>query len=80
MKDVDLKTVFLGMFVFSFIFFEISERRVQRKYIKMEKMGKQNNWEKKDRSHKSGIGRYVPFNNGYVLDTRSGEVFKPEIK
>ena len=37
-------------------------------------------WEKKDKHYKVKVGRYVPFNDGYVLDTTTGEVFKPEVK
>ena len=29
MKNIDLKTIFIGIFVFAFIFFEISERRAK---------------------------------------------------
>ena len=80
MKDIDLKTIFIGIFVFAFIFFEISERRAKHHYMKMEKMGKHGDWKKKDKHHKVEIGRYVPFNDGYVLDTSTGEVYKPEVE
>ena len=43
-------------------------------------MGKHSDWEKKDKHHKVEIGRYVPFNDGYVLDTSTGEVYKPEVE
>ena len=80
MKNIDLKTIFIGIFVFAFIFFEISERRAKNHYMKMEKMGKHGDWKKKDKHHKVEIGRYVPFNNGYVLDTTTGKVFKSGVK
>ena len=77
MKDIDLKTIFIGIFVFAFIFFEMSERRAKHHYMKM---GKHSDWEKKDKHHKVKIGRYVPFNDGYVLDTSTGEIINPEVK
>ena len=77
MKDIDLKTIFIGIFVFAFIFFEMSERRAKHHYMKM---GKHKDWGEKDKHHKDKIGRYMPFNDEYVLDTKTGEVFKPEIK
>ena len=80
MKDIDLKTIFIGIFVFAFIFFQMTDRGAKHHYMKMEKMGKHGDWKKKDKHHKVAIGRYVPFNNGYVLDTTTGEVFKPEVK
>ena len=80
MKDIDLKTIFIGIFVFAFIFFQMADRGAKHHYMKMEKMGKHGDWKKKDKHHKVEIGRYVPFNNGYVLDTTTGEVFKPEVK
>ena len=80
MKNIDLKTIFMGVFVFAFIFFEMSNRSAKHHYMKMEKMGKHSDWKKNDKHHKVEIGRYVPFNDGYVLDTTMGEVFKPEIK
>ena len=30
-------------------------------------MGKHSDWEKKDKHHKVKVGRYVPFNDGYVF-------------
>ena len=80
MKNIDLKTIFIGIFVVAFIFFEMADRGAKHHYKKMEKMGKHGDWKNKDKHHKVEIGRYVPFNNGYVLDTTTGEVFKPEVK
>ena len=80
MKGIDLKTIFIGIFVFAFIFFQMTDRGAKYHYMKMEKMGKHGDWKNKDKHHKVEIGRYVPFNNGYVLDTTTGEVFKPEVK
>ena len=80
MTDIDLKTIFIGIFVFAFIFFKMTERDAKHHYMKMEKMGKHGDWKKKDKHHEDEIGRYMPFNNGYILDTTTGEVFKPEIE
>ena len=80
MKNIDLKTIFIGIFVFAFIFFEMTERRAKHHYMKMGKMDKHGDWEKKDKHHKVKVGRYVPFNDGYVLDTTTGEVSKPEVE
>tara|TARA_B100000029_G_scaffold304572_1_gene297456 strand:- start:1452 stop:1685 length:234 start_codon:yes stop_codon:yes gene_type:complete len=77
MKNIDLKTIFIGIFVFAFIFFEMSERRAKHRYMKMDK---HSDWKNKDKYHKVKIGRYVPFNDEYVLDTSTGVVFKPETK
>ena len=80
MKDIDLKTIFIGIFVFAFIYFEMTEKMAKHHYMKVEKMGMHGDWKKKDKHHKVEIGRYVPFNNGYVLDSTTGEVFMPEVK
>ena len=80
MKDIDLKTIFIGIFVFAFIFFEMTDKVAKHHFMKMEKMNKRGDWKQQDKHHKVKIGRYVPFNDGYVLDTTTGDVFKPEVK
>ena len=77
MNNIDLKTIFIGIFVFTFIFFKISDRRAKHYYMKMENKGK---WNKKEKHFKNKVGRYVPFNKEYVLDTSNGNIFKPEIR
>ena len=80
MKNIDLKTILIGIFVFVYIYFNITDRIAKRHYHKMGKMGNHSDWKKKDKQNKVKIGRYVPFDNGYVLDTKTGVIFKPEIK
>ena len=65
-------------FVFAFIFFEMSDTMDKHHYMKMGKLKDLGGGN--DKHHKIKIERYVPFNNEYVLDTKTGEVFKPIIK
>ena len=80
MKDIDLKTILIGIFVLVYIFFNITDRIAKRHYYKMDKMGKHSDWKKKDKQNKVKIGRYVPFNDEYVMNTKTGKIFKHEIK
>ena len=79
MKGMDLKTIFIGIFVLAYIFFNITDRMAKRHYMKMEKMEMHRDWKKNKKNNKSKIGKYVSFDNKYILDTTTGEVFKPDL-
>ena len=80
MKDIDLKTKLIGIFVFAYILFGISDRIGKNKHMHKKKM----HMEEKKKAHiekwekESGIGRYVTsgYKNDGILDTKTGVRYK----
>ena len=79
MKEIDLKTILIGIFVLIYIFFNVTDRMAKRHYMKMEKIKMHSDWKNNNKYHKGEIGKYVPLDNKYILNTTTGEVFKPEV-